>query len=83
MKKQGCPFALRKCAIELKTLSGDRLCTEGRLEADVPGVGLVQFMAHEAILGLDQMSRHGWSLDATRGVDEMGLGLFPHCIILK
>ena len=73
MRRQGRPFAVRKCAIELKTLSSDRLCTEGRLEGDVPRVVLVQFivvktMAHEAILSWHQMSRHEWSLGATRVV---------------
>ena len=81
MYKRGRPFILTKCNLALVTLSGDRLNVEGCLEALVPEVGLVKFvvvknMAHEAILGWDQMSRYGWSLDSTNEMMKWGSTYF-------
>ena len=70
-----------KCTLALVTLSGDQLNVEGSLEIAIPNIGVVTFvvicnMAHEAILGWDQMLKHGWSLDTNNHVMQLGSRLF-------
>ena len=79
---QGWPFSLTKCTVPLVTLSGDQLNVEGSLEIAVLDIGVVTFvvirnMAHEAILGWDQMLKHQWSVDTNNHVMWWGSRLFP------
>jgi transposase InsO family protein len=65
--KLGRVYRLRKSAIQLTSLSGERLEVEGEVELIVTGVGIVKFQVvknihHDIILGWDALHRHGWSL---------------------
>ena len=55
---------------------------EGNMEIVVPDVGIVTFvvvktMAHEAILGWDQLHRHCWSFGMKTSVMEWGAAQLP------
>ena len=65
---RGRAFVVKSTTVPLITLSGHPLEVEGIIELEVPHVDpisctVVRNMGHEAIIGWDQLHRHGWAME--------------------